>query len=164
MARKIHIKEEGYQGATFGIMEGIVMMLGVLIGMSVTGNKSIAILGVVTAGIADAFANSSAFYVSEESEGIHTNKEVLKATLWCFIGTVFSVVVLIVPLLVFELPLAIYVAFFGSIFLLSLLGYFVAKAQKFNVFNLILKYILVGLLVSLATYFVGEWLITVLGL
>ncbi|MBW3015653.1 hypothetical protein KY330_04485 [Candidatus Woesearchaeota archaeon] len=162
--KKNHIKKEGYQGATFGIMEGIVMMLGVLIGLSVTGNKNLAILGVVTAGVADAFANSSAFHVSEESEGIHTKKEIWLSTMWCFIGTVSSVIILIIPLLIFNLPNATYIGFGVAILLLILLGQFVAKHQKLDPTTLIPKYILIGVSVSIATYIVSELLIKFLPL
>ncbi|MBW3003907.1 hypothetical protein KY337_05050 [Candidatus Woesearchaeota archaeon] len=160
--KKNHIKKEGYQGATFGIMEGIVMMLGVLIGLSVTGNKSIAILGVVTAGVADAFANSSAFHVSEESEGIHTRKEIWKSTFWSFAGTAGSVIVMIIPLLIFNVPLAAYVGFAVAIVLLALLAVFVAKYQKMDVTKLIIKYIVIGVSVSVATFIVSELLLRVL--
>lgn len=162
MKTKSHVKNEGYQGATFGVMEGIVMMLGILIGLSATGNKSIAILGVVTAGVADAFANSSAFYVSEESEGIHTRKEIWKSTIWTLIGTVASVVVLIIPLLIFDIPFATYIGFGVAMVMLGLLGFFVARWQKMNVMNVILKYIVIGIAVSIATYVVSELLLKIL--
>lgn len=162
MKKHNHVKTQGYQGAAFGVMEGIVMMLGVLIGLSVTGNKSIAILGVVTAGVADAFANSSAFYVSEESEGIHTRKEIWRSTMWTLIGTVASVVVLLIPLLLLDIPLAAYVGFVVALIMLTFLGFFVAKWQKMNVGMIILKYIMIGFAVSIATFVVSELLLKVL--
>jgi len=156
-----HMKEQGYQGATFGVMEAVIMMMGVLMGLSRTGNKNIVILGVVTAGIADAFANSGAFYVSEESEGIHTQKEVLKSTFWCLIGTVLTVAVLVIPLILFSFPLAIYAAFIVSVIFLVFLAYFVSKYQKLSLKGLIIKYIVLGVSVAVATFIVSNLLLEV---
>ncbi|MEA3429698.1 MAG: hypothetical protein U9R08_00335 [Nanoarchaeota archaeon] len=162
MKYKSRMKTEGYQGATFGVMEGVIMMLGVLIGLSMTGNKSIAILGVVTAGVADALANSSAFYVSEESEGIHTKKEVWKSTWWAFAGTVIAVVCVLIPLLVFDLPNAIYAAFIVAVVLLIFLAMFVAKNLKLNLKKLVIKYVVMAVVVAIATFVVSNLLLRVL--
>ena len=156
------VKKEGYQGATFGIMEAVIMILGVLIGLSTTGNKSIVIIGIVTAGIADAFGNSGAFYVSEESEGVHTKKEVWKSTMWCLIGTVVTVLILLIPLIIFDLPLAIYVGFGVGIVVLLGLAWFVAKYQNFSMKSLMVKYVVLGISVAIATFIVSELLLKVL--
>ena len=61
MKRK-HKDLNGVQGAAFGVMEGTIMMLSVLVAIAVaTGSKQIALIGVVSAGLADALANSAAF-------------------------------------------------------------------------------------------------------
>ena len=59
---------DGMQGAAFGVIEATIMMLGVMIGLSITGDKRVLLLGVVAAGVADAVANGAAFYISEEAE------------------------------------------------------------------------------------------------
>ena len=77
-------EKEGIQGGVFGVMEASIMMIGVLLGLSVTGDKFIISLGLLSAGIADAIANTASFYVSEESEMIHTQREI-----WKNLGRIF---------------------------------------------------------------------------
>ena len=49
------IEKGGRQGAVFCFMEGVVMLMGVLIGLATTGERRIDVLGVLVEGVADAF-------------------------------------------------------------------------------------------------------------
>jgi len=48
------LSRNAMHGGAFGIIEATIMMLGVMLGLSVTHDKSIIILGIVAAGVADA--------------------------------------------------------------------------------------------------------------
>ncbi|MBN2111965.1 hypothetical protein JW707_02590, partial [Candidatus Woesearchaeota archaeon] len=125
------ISTGGVQGATFGVMEATIMMLGVLLGLSVTGQKFIIILGLFTAGIADSLANSASFYVSEESEMIHTRKEIFKATKMCFLGTFLTAVIIALPIvLIKNIQASIAASFSVGIITLIFLGNYMSKKLK----------------------------------
>ena len=152
------VSRGGIQGGTFGVMEASIMMLGVLIGLSVTGNKFVIVLGLLTAGIADALANAASFYVSEESEMIHTKKEVWKATKLCFFATLGTVTLIVLPLLLIaNLNTAIALSFVVGIIILGILGKYMSKRLKSkNTFTTVIKYVLLGLFTALVCFILGE--------
>ncbi|GAH84653.1 unnamed protein product, partial [marine sediment metagenome] len=59
--KKMITVREGLQGATFGMMEGVIVALGILMGLSATGNRLILLVGIITCGLADALGNAAGF-------------------------------------------------------------------------------------------------------
>ncbi len=151
------IEKGGIQGATFGVMEAAVMMIGVLLGLSVTNNKFVITLGLLTAGVADAISNSTSFFVSEESEMIHTRKEIWKASLLCFFTTIVTVLIIAIPLLAFESTGAgIIASFSAGMAVLILLGGYMAKQTKAkNRAAAVAKYVIIGIAAAAACYAMG---------
>lgn len=152
------VSKGGIQGATFGVMEATIMMLGVLLGLSVTGEKFIIVLGLLTAGAADALANTASFYVSEESEMIHPKKEIYKAAKLCFLGTFLTVIAIALPLFIIkELQLSIGVSFAIGIVILIFLGNYMSKKLKSTTpGRTISKYVLIGGLTALVCFGLAE--------
>jgi len=143
------------QGAVFGFMEGIVMLMGVLIGLATTGERRIAIIGVLVAGVADAFANTAGFFASEESEGIHTKREVTLASLYCLIATIVATIIIIIPLILLEMKTAIYISFIIAIITLTLIGIYISKQTKEKTWKAITKYLIIGVITAIATHYIG---------
>lgn len=154
------ISKGGVQGATFGVMEATIMMLGVLFGLSVTGEKFIIVLGVLTAGIADALANAISFYVSEESEMIHTKREILKATKMCFFGTILTVIAIALPLiLIRNIKYSIAASSVVGIVILVFLGRYMSKKLKSKTPTItITKYVMIGVLTAVVCFILAEFL------
>lgn len=154
------IRRGGVQGATFGVMEGTIMMLGVLLGLSVTGNKFIIVLGLLTAGIADALANASSFYVSEESEMIHTKKEIFKAAKLCFLATLVTVLAIALPLIIIKnIRVSVSSSFVVGLVILFLLGRYMARKLKSKKpSKTIIKYMLIGVFTALVCFILGEFI------
>ena len=146
--------KEGIQGSTFGVMEASIMMLGVLLGLAVTGDRFIISLGLLTAGIADAFANAASFYVSEESEMIHTKKQIWKATTHCFIGTFLTVIAIAIPiLLITNLVYAIIASFAVGLVILFFLGKYMAEKLKTKTpAKTTVKYVLIGIFTAVICF------------
>ena len=152
------ISTGGIQGATFGVMEAAIMMLGVLLGLSVTGNRFIISLGLLTAGIADALANSASFYVSEESEMIHTRKEIWKATRLCFLGTFITMIAIAAPVLIItNIRFAIITSFaIGLLFLFFLGKYMAEKTKSKTPGKTTVKYVLIGIITAVVCFILGR--------
>jgi VIT1/CCC1 family predicted Fe2+/Mn2+ transporter len=152
------VSKKGVQGGTFGVMEGTIMMLGVLLGLSVTGNRFVVVLGLLTAGIADAFANAASFYVSEESEMIHTRREMWKAARLCFLGTFLTVIAVTIPIVAIkDIGYAIVTSFIVGLIILFFLGKYMAKKTKSkSPAKTIVKYILVGILTAVICFTIGR--------
>lgn len=147
--------KKGIQGATFGIMDGIITILGVMWGLSVTHSKFILVIGILTAGIADSFANAAGMHVSQETE-IKKKKEVRKSTIFCFISTLLIAAILTSPLIFFSVNTAVMLAGLIAIIILIALGYFVAKLSKRKPFSLITEYTLMGIIISIVCFGLGS--------
>ena len=149
--------KEGLQGATFGIMEGLVMVMGILFGLGFSGvEKSAIVLLILLTAFADGVANTSAFYVSEETETFHSRKEILKSAFFTFIGTTIAFSIPIIPIILLPLFEAIIAGTVVASIMLIFLGYFVGKVANRNWKKLSIKYLVVGLIAAAVTYVAGQ--------
>jgi len=148
---------EGFQGATFGVMDAVITVLGVIIGLSIITDKQFIVLaGVFTAGIADAFANAAGIHVAQETETHHDEREVFKSTIFCFLATVGTTVFLSFPIILFALTPGRYISIGLGLFLLLGLGYAVSKINKqFNPYKLALEYFIIGVSVIAICFVIG---------
>ena len=157
------MRREGFQGISFGVMDAVVTVLGVMIGLSVTNNKLVLLIGILTAGAADSFANAAGMHVSQETEMHHGKREVFKSTIYCFFATLITVLILSTPVVLFPLAYSIYVSIGIGLLLLVGLGYFVSKINsKFNPYKLSLEYLVIGISVGAVCYVIGRLAETVL--
>ena len=146
----------GVQGATFGVMDGVVTALAVIMGLSATQSPLVMLLGVLVVGVGDALADSFAFHVSEESERMHTQREIRKATLFTFLGTLGGFILIGLPVLFLPLWQAILVSEAIGIVLLAGMGWMVSGMNtQYSRPKLILEYVLLGVGVSLVCYWLG---------
>jgi VIT1/CCC1 family predicted Fe2+/Mn2+ transporter len=153
---------KGIQGATFGIMDGVITVLGVLVGLGAMGSRTGAIIGVLAAGIADAMANAAGFHVSQETEDHHSRHEVFMSTTLCFLATLLTMFLFLLPLFLLTLRAAIYVSVLLGIAMLIGLGTFVSSYRKINKRDLIIEYVVVGLFVVAASYAAGTFVASII--
>ena len=150
-------QREGLQGATFGMMEGVVMVIAMLFGLSAAGvDQHVIIVTLLLTAFADGVANTSAFYVSEETETFHTRREIHKSAFWTFVGTAIAFAIPVTPL--FFLPIheaVIAGTLIGSIMLI-LLGQFVGKVAKRNRMMLSVKYLIIGIIAAIVAFIAGQ--------
>ncbi len=150
-------KGSGVQGITYGVMDGVLTCLGVIMGLSAAGNKFFLLLAVLAVGLADAMADSAAFHVGQETETHHRKKEIRKSTVLTFIGVFGGFLVLGIPILFLELSTAILVSGAMGMAILAGLGYTVASINpKHKKSRLMWEYVAMGIFVSVVTYFVGR--------
>ena len=150
------MKREGYQGATFGVMEGIIMALGLIMGLSSMDSRAAIIAGIFAAAFADAFANAAGIHVSQETESHHTRREVWKSTVFCFFTTITVILMLSVPVFFMPISQAILVSGLIGVLILTFLGYYVGGIRKKNRISIILEYVLIGIIVSIICYYLGS--------
>ncbi len=155
-------EHDGAQGMTFGVMDAIINVIGILIGLGVVGNKATVILGILVAGLANSMGNAAGFHVSEETEGIHTRKEVWMSTFQAFIGTFSVTLLLLIPPFFMELFAGTIISLVMGISLLIGMGVFVGRRMKCNrkeIAHLAAEYTITGILVIIASYFLGSFVI-----
>jgi len=160
--RLIERISKGMQGIAFGLIEGIIMILGLSLGVSGLSNSALFVFVVgFTGAIADAFANFSGLWVSEEIESehkisSHSKEEILFAAVLAFFSTLVSAVIPIIPYLFLDIPSArIYSVIIGLILLFAF-GVFHATKSHENGLIEGTKFALLGLFTSIICFYIGS--------
>ena len=148
-------------GVSFGLTSAVITTLGLMVGLqSGTGSKLVVIGGVLTIAIADAFSHALGIHVSEESENVHTPKEVWGATVATFLAKFVFALTFIVPVLLLPLSAAVVVSVAWGLSILAILSYFMARAQGERPWKIIGEHVLIAGLVIAITHWVGHWVST----
>lgn len=163
---------EGFHGLAFGLVDGLVTMLGVVIGVAqATGETRLVIISGLVAGVANAFGNSIGFYGSELAErGEHlvegrepsSMREVRRSSLLSLITSLAATVILMVPFLVFSQGYAMLAAVVIGAVLLFSLGLLVGRLWGKHPLRYGLIYLGLGVAGAGLSFFVGEFVRTVL--
>lgn len=156
---------EGFHGMAFGMVDGLIALLGVVIGVaSATNSSEIVILSGVVVGLTNAFGNSIGFYASELAEqGEHLQEnmevsswaEVKRSTVLAFIASLFSVLVLVPPFLFMSTKSAMILSVITSTLLLYALGSLVGRYSKRSSLKYGFTYVLLGLAGAGFAYMIG---------
>jgi VIT1/CCC1 family predicted Fe2+/Mn2+ transporter len=150
----------GIQGMTFGSMDAIIMVLGIVVGLGVMGNRTAVFVGILVAGIANSFGNAWGFHISEETENIHSRREVWLSTVMSFSGTLVSTIILLIPVLFLPLTQAIMASVVIGVILVFLIGLAVSRIQglgRAGCCKVILEYVSISLLVITIAYYLGQF-------
>lgn len=151
-------------GFSFGLTSGIITTLGLMVGLYSGTNSRLAVIGgILTIAIADAFSDALGIHISEESEGIHTEKEIWASTIATFLTKFLFALTFIVPVLLFELSTAVVVSIVYGLLALSVLSLFLAKRGKAAPIRVIAEHLLIAGVVITATYYLGKWIALVFG-
>jgi vacuolar iron transporter family protein len=151
-------------GFSFGITSGIITTLGLMVGLSSgTQSKITVIGGILTIAIADSFSDALGIHISEESEGIHTNKEIWQSTISTFLTKFIFASLFILPILLFKLQIAIIVSVIFGLSLLSILSYLLSRKQDSKAWNVVLEHLVVAIIVILLTHYAGIWIASFFG-
>ena len=163
---------EGFHGLAFGLVDGLITMLGVVIGVArATGEPRLVIVFGLVAGVANAFGNSIGFYGSELAErGEHmlegrepsSMKEVRRSSLLSFLTSLGATLVLMVPFLAFSqaLGVAMVMAVVLGAALLFSLGLLVGRLWRSHPLRYGLIYLVLGVAGAGLSFFVGEFVRT----
>jgi VIT1/CCC1 family predicted Fe2+/Mn2+ transporter len=123
-----------------------------------THSKSAVLGGILTIAVADSFSDALGIHISEESEGIHTTKEIWISTIATFVAKMLFALTFTVPVLLFPLLTAIIVSLGWGVMLLVVLSYHIAKSQGINHRRVILEHITIIVVVVSLTHIVGNFI------
>ncbi|MFH1321243.1 MAG: hypothetical protein ABII90_11420 [Bacteroidota bacterium] len=144
-------------GLSFGITSGVITTLGLMIGLYAgTHSKLVVLGGVLTIAIADSLSDAMGIHISEESENVHTHKEIWISTISTFFSKLICAISFIIPLIFFSLDIATIISVIWGLLLLGIFSYYIAVEQKTKPFKVITEHLLLALLVIVLTYFVGN--------
>lgn len=173
--------EDSFQGVAMGMMDGLITLLGILMGVgAATENPQIVIISGLVGGIANSFGTSVGFYTSEQAERgqqiefykkkgrastkagdryVHTPMEIYMETAFSFLA---GAAALIFPILPFFLDIPIFesmaASFVISIAMLYMLGYKIGQLNREHAFKSGFKYMIIGVVSALVALLVGELL------
>ena len=95
-------------GLSFGLTSGVITTLGLVVGLAAGTASRLAVLGgIVTIAVADSLSDALGIHVAEESESIHTQREIWASTLATFASKLVMALSFAVPVLVFDLATAV---------------------------------------------------------
>ena len=145
-------------GISFGVTSGVITTLGLMVGLhSGTHSKLVLVGGILTIAIADGMSDALGIHVSEESENVHTRKQIWISTFATFFAKFAMAMTFLVPLFIFDLPAAIVVSILWGMGVLAMFSYRLAKSQDISPWRVIMEHLMIALLVIMITHFVGEW-------
>jgi len=155
---KSAMKHQLKTGIGFGLTSGIITTLGLMVGLhSGSRSKLLVIGGILTIAIADAFSDALGIHVVEESEGKHTHREIWESTIYTFLSKFIFALTFIVPLLIFQLSLAVIVSVIWGLSLLVLFNLYIASGQRVSKWKVVGEHLLITLVVIVITHYLGNW-------
>lgn len=150
-------------GFSFGLTSGVITTLGLMVGLySGTQSKLAVIGGILTIAVADAFSDALGIHVSQEAQGQYSKKEVWVATIATFFSKAVFALTFIVPILFMDLGKAVIAGAIWGLSVLSLFSFVIAKQQKESPAKVIAEHLVIGLLVILITYILGDLITSIL--
>lgn len=144
------------KGLSFGLVSGVITTLGLIIGLNSGTHSKIAVIGgILTIAIADAMSDALGIHISEESENVHSQKQIWQSTGFTFLSKFFVALSFMIPILLFRLSTAVIICIIWGLFLISLLSYFITKRENVKPYKAILEHVSIAVLVIILTNFIG---------
>lgn len=146
-------------GFSFGITSAVITTLGLIVGLhSGTHSKAVVLGAILTIAIADAFSDALGIHVSEESEHKHSSKSIWVSSLGTFLAKFIFALTFAVPIILFDLSLAIMISVGWGFILLGIFSYIVGKSGEDNPWKAVIEHLLIAAVVIVITHFVGDWI------
>lgn len=146
-------------GFSFGLTSGVITTLGLMVGLHAGTHSQLAVIGgILTIAVADAFSDALGIHISEESEGIHTSREIWESTLSTFFSKLVFALTFIIPVLLLELSTAIIVSVIWGLLALSIFSFSIAREQKTNPWKVVAEHLVIALMVIALTHCLGSWI------
>ena len=104
---------------SFGLTSGVVTTLGVILGLYASTESTLAVVSAIaTIALVDSFSDALGIHTAEESEGVHSDKEIWVSTITTFLSKLIFTLSFMVPVLIFNLNLSDnYQRYLGFVFI-----------------------------------------------
>ncbi|MCG8434563.1 MAG: hypothetical protein MJA83_11080 [Gammaproteobacteria bacterium] len=153
------MRESIKAGMNFGFTSGVITTLGLMVGLySGTGSMLAVIGGILTIAIADAMSDALGIHISKEGENTHSEKDIWLATGATFLSKFLMSITFLIPVLLFNLTMAVIVSIGWGLIVLSAMSYYLARVQNVSPVRVIGEHISIAALVVATTYQVGNWI------
>lgn len=143
-------------GVSFGLTSGVITTLGLMVGLeSGTGSRLAVIGGILTIAIADAFSDALGIHICEESENVHTAREIWESTVITFISKFVFASIFVIPVLLLDLRAAVMVSVVVGLSIIAGASYQIARRTEVKPWKVVGEHLLIAVLVITVTHYVG---------
>ena len=151
-------------GFSFGLPSGIVTTLGLMVGLNaVTQSRLVVIGGILTIALADSFSDAMGIHFLQESENHLTHKDVWKSTFFTLISKLIFSSMFVIPVLVFDLKVAIIISIMIGLYLIFLISLIIARERDDNPITVITEHISITIIVLFVTHHIGMLISNIFG-
>ena len=151
-------------GFSFGLPSGIVTTLGIMVGLnSITQSRLVVIGGILTIALADSFSDAMGIHFAQESEHSLSHKEVWKSTFYTLLSKFIFSSMFIIPVLIFDLTIAIIISVIIGLYLIFLISLIIARDRNDNPVTVITEHIAITIFVIFITHYGGILISNVFG-
>jgi predicted membrane protein (TIGR00267 family) len=171
MTRKVIDQSYRLEGVAFGLADGLIMCLGLIIGVAeATSNRWLVIITGIIGGFANSFGNSIGFYMSQSAERalqiqttdrgkatrVHSQREIFTNSVLSFISTMAATLILISPFTFLPMNYAGILTFILGTTIAFILGGYIAKISHENPYKTGLKYAVLAILGAVISHFLAD--------
>ena len=112
--------------------------------------------GIITIAVADAFSDALGIHIAEESSKRNNERAIWEATITTFFVKLFVALSFIVPVLLFDLKMALAVSICWGLLLLITFNYFLARSRGDSPIRVIGEHVLIAIVVIILANYVGR--------
>ena len=145
-------------GVFFGATSGVITTIGLITGLNAGTHSIAAVLGgIFVIAVADAMSDALGIHLAEEADPNATTGHIWSATISTFLNKFFFALSFAVPLLLLPLDEAVLASLLWGMFVIIVLSYFLAKAQKASPIMIIGEHLGIAVLVVVLSHLIGVW-------
>jgi len=145
-------------GLFFGATSGVITTLGLIAGLNAGTHSMTAVLGgIFVIAVADSMSDALGIHLAEEADANATADHIWAATVSTFLNKLVFALSFAVPLLLLPLEQAVIASVVWGMVVITVLSYFIARAQKASAVAIIAEHLGIALLVVVLSHLIGLW-------
>jgi len=145
-------------GLFFGATSGVITTLGLIAGLNAGTHSMTAVLGgIFVIAVADSMSDALGIHLAEEADANATADHIWAATVSTFLNKLVFALSFAVPLLLLPLEQAVIASVVWGMVVITVLSYFIARAQKASAVAIIAEHLGIALLVVALSHLIGLW-------
>ena len=153
------LKSDGARtGLFFGATSGVITTVGLLTGLYAgTGTVAAVLGGILVIAVADAMSDALGIHLAEEADPNTSTQHVWAATISTFFAKFVFAISFAIPLLLLPLQQAVIASIAWGMLVITVLSFFLAKAQSERPLPIIAEHLAIAILVVVLSHQIGAW-------
>jgi VIT1/CCC1 family predicted Fe2+/Mn2+ transporter len=145
-------------GLSFGLTSGTITTLGMIVGLHAgTHSRAVVMGAILLIAVADAMADALGIHVAEETEKVHSSREIWESTFATFFSKFFFALTFAVPLLVLPLGAAVVACVIWGMIVIGVSSILLARRRKVRPLTVVVEHLATAGVVIIVTRLIGDW-------